>query len=234
MPFPAAAIIGGAIIGGVLSSRSQKDASERAAETQSQASFNEIEELRRQFDLTREDLAPSRESQRFALERLVSLIGDPGQVTNLPGFDFRRQQGREVLEESAAAGGGLFSGNTLQALEEFGQGFATDELNQEFNRLSNLAGLGAGGVNAGVQAGGQSAAAIANAIRAGGGAQAGQQLRQGQIDANLINSIANNALFAGRLQQLQQPGAATPPIVQQGLIGGRTPQPTPLQLSGPF
>ena len=138
------------------------------------------------------------------------------------------------MDLCAAASGGLFSGNTLQALEEFGQNFATSELNQEFNRLSNLAGLGTGAVNQGVASGSGLSTQIASAIGQGASAQAGGFLREGQIQSNLINSIANNAIFAGRLGTLSPgPTAATfNPNLAPGLVGA-PPGPTPFQLSGP-
>lgn len=213
MGVSAAVAVGGAII----SSRASSKASGKAARAQAEGTASEIAELRRQFDLTRADLAPAREAQEFALERLMSLIQDPSQVSDLPGFAFRLEQGAAAREESAAAAGGLFSGNTLQALEEFGQQFATAEVNQEFNRLSTLAGLGAGGVNQGVATGGALSSQIAGAFGAGGAQQAGAFLREGNIQEDLINSIATNAAFAGRLRDLR-PG--TPPFVP----GGRGPQ----------
>jgi len=216
MPSSVAAVVAGTVVSGLISKRS----SDKAIEAQEGASAAEIAELRRQFDLTRADTAPAREAQKFALERLIGLIQDPSQVENLPGFQFRRAQGREALEESAAAGGGLFTGNTLQALEEFGQGFATSEVNQEFNRLSNLAGLGAGGVNAGISAGGALSSRIAGAERNLGANQAGAFLREGNIAEDIINSISTNAAFAGRLRNLQPGSAPFTPIPRtRGLVG---------------
>lgn len=44
-----------------------------------------------------------------------------------PGYQFRFQQGQEAVENSAAAKGSLLGGNTLRALNEYGQGFASNE-----------------------------------------------------------------------------------------------------------
>jgi len=44
-----------------------------------------------------------------------------------PGYQFRFQQGQEAVENSAAARGSLLGGNTLRALNEYGQGFASNE-----------------------------------------------------------------------------------------------------------
>lgn len=52
-----------------------------------------------------------------------------------PGYEFRLKQGRESLENSAAAKGGLFSGNTGIALQEYGQDYATSEYDNYLRRL---------------------------------------------------------------------------------------------------
>ena len=70
-----------------------------------------------------------------------------------PGYQFRMDQGLDSLEGRAAAGGGLKSGNTLKALMEYGQNLGSQEYgnaynryntdqNTQYNRLSNMAGLG--------------------------------------------------------------------------------------------
>lgn len=52
-----------------------------------------------------------------------------------PGYEFRLKQGQEALENSAAAKGGLFSGNTGIALQEYGQDYATSEYDNYLRRL---------------------------------------------------------------------------------------------------
>lgn len=44
-----------------------------------------------------------------------------------PGYQFRLEQGRKALEGSAAARGGLLSGNTLQGINDYAQGAASQE-----------------------------------------------------------------------------------------------------------
>jgi hypothetical protein len=59
-----------------------------------------------------------------------------------PGYQFRLDEGQKRIERSKAARGDLFSGNTLRAIEEFGQNVATDEYEKHVNRLQSLAGAG--------------------------------------------------------------------------------------------
>ena len=51
-----------------------------------------------------------------------------------PGYQFRRDQGTKALERSAAARGGLISGNTGGALQKFGQDLGSQEYTNAFNR----------------------------------------------------------------------------------------------------
>jgi hypothetical protein len=68
-----------------------------------------------------------------------------------PGYQFRLQQGLGALEGSAAARGGLFSGQTGKDLTDYAQGMASQEYQNAFNRdlaqkqnLGQAYGLGSG------------------------------------------------------------------------------------------
>lgn len=78
--------------------------------------------------------------------------GDMEAYQRTPGYEFRREEGQRALEQSAAARGGLFSGQTGKELERYGQGVATSEYDKYMSRLYNQ--LGA----VGTQLGGRQAA----------------------------------------------------------------------------
>lgn len=59
-----------------------------------------------------------------------------------PGYQFRREQGLDAMQNSAAARGTLSSGNTLKALQSYGDGLASQEFDSYANRLASLAGVG--------------------------------------------------------------------------------------------
>src|SRR5207253_2960188 len=80
---------------------------------------------------------------------LASVLAPGGQLTqgygsfeaptgvteqNDPGYQCRLQQGQQALENSAAARGGLFSGNTAKALSDYAQGSASNEYGNVYNR----------------------------------------------------------------------------------------------------
>ncbi len=56
------------------------------------------------------------------------------EVQNRPGYQFRQKEGQRAIENSAAAGGMLRSGNTWKDLVKYGQDYATSEYDQEYNR----------------------------------------------------------------------------------------------------
>lgn len=83
-----------------------------------------------------------------------------------PGYQFRMDEGMRGLEGSAAARGGLLSGAAMKAIQKYGQGVASQEYGNAYNRFTSdqtnqynrLAGL----VNTGMGATNQIGNAAAN------------------------------------------------------------------------
>jgi len=173
------AILGSAILGAASSrsaGRAQSRAAGRAADLQQE-----------QFERTIELQEPWRQAGERALNKLEAASDytpfGMDQFQADPGYAFRLAQGQKALERSAAARGGLISGNTGGALQQFGQGLASQEYQNAFNRyqaersarlnpLQSLAGLGQTSVNALGQAGQNYAMNAGNAIGAGAQARA--------------------------------------------------------------
>lgn len=101
-----------------------------------------------------------------------------------PGYQFRMDEGLKGVEHSAAARGGLFSGQAAKELERYGQGFASNEFNNAYNRdttnksnlYSRMAGISGTGLNA---ASGAATNALSN---------------QQQINTGIANNTAANAM----------------------------------------
>lgn len=124
-----------------------------------------------------------------------------------PGYQFRMDQGSQALQRSAAAKGSLLGGGTLKALARYGQDYASNELNNAFNRyqvnrsnqinpLFSLAGLGQ--TSAGqVASSGTSLGNNAANINFNGGVDAGAARASGYAStANAINSGISNTLYS--------------------------------------
>lgn len=62
---------------------------------------------------------------------------DPSQIANTPEYQFQLGQGMEAVQNSAAARGGLFSGNTLKGITQYGQGLASTSYQQAYNNALN-------------------------------------------------------------------------------------------------
>ena len=55
-----------------------------------------------------------------------------------PGYAFQTQQGKNAINSSASARGGMLSGTTMKALEKYGVGQAAQDYNQQYqNYMSN-------------------------------------------------------------------------------------------------
>lgn len=188
MGFGLLAAIGGPLISGLLG--------KSGADEQADAARAGIGEQRRQFDLSREDLAPFREASTGALGRLNALsTGDLTGFQTSPGFEFRRSEGQRDIGSSFAAGGLGKSGNALRALTEFNQGLASQEFGNQFQQQLQLAGLGGQGVQAGVQAGQQTAGNISNLLANQGAARAsGLQNINQAIQGGISNFLINRGL----------------------------------------
>lgn len=61
---------------------------------------------------------------------------------NSPDYEFARQEGEKAVQQSAAAKGGLLTGGTEKDLTTFGQGLASQQFGNYFNRLLQLSQMG--------------------------------------------------------------------------------------------
>ena len=171
-------IIGGglSLLGGAMGA----DASRGAANTQAEAADRATAQQAAQLAQQRADLQPWRTSGESANNKLSALMGmngeDPtAQLQATPGYQFRLNEGMKGVENSASARGSLLSGGTLKALQKYGQDFATNEYQNQFNRLNSMSSAGqsaAAGQGAASQAFG--AGQAQNTMGAGNALAAGQ------------------------------------------------------------
>ena len=72
-----------------------------------------------------------------------NLLNNPSQVTSDPGYEFARSQGQTGVENSAAAKGGLLSGNALRAISGYNQDYASNQYDKALGRYQKGAQFGA-------------------------------------------------------------------------------------------
>jgi hypothetical protein len=75
---------------------------------------------------------------------LANLIKDPSSVTKTPGYQFQFDQGMQALERTLAAGGELSSGKAMTEAIQYGQGFASNQFQQQEQMFAHLGGADIG------------------------------------------------------------------------------------------
>jgi hypothetical protein len=117
-----------------------------------------------------------------------------------PGYQFRLSEGQRALSRGAAGRGGLVSGNSLKAMQDYAQNSASAEYGNAFNRyqtnranqltpIQSLMGVGQTSVNQLGQAAQNYATNAGNYGMTGGANQANAMLTQGNINASQYNTL---------------------------------------------
>jgi hypothetical protein len=207
-------VVGG--VGSYLGGKEQADAARAAANTSADAARYQTDVQRQMYDLTRSDQAPWREAGANALTQLTSGTVPGGDLVRSftasdyeadPGYAFRQSEGLKAIERSAAARGGALSGGTMRGIERFGQGLASEEYgnafnryqtnqSNRFNRLASIAGLGQTATSATGAAGSNYANAITGISNANATNQGNAFLAAGNARASGYAGIGNSIASA--------------------------------------
>jgi type II secretory pathway pseudopilin PulG len=191
-------LIGGgmSVLGGVIGG----NAAAKAAKAQARAMREAINEMRRQFDETQSMLAPYRDVGEQSIRQYNRLMGLTGEAPDYslfersPDYQFALQQGQQALERSAAARGALFSGNTGAALQQFGQGLASQQLGNYTNRLMQLMGMGQNSAAGTAAAGMGTAQSIADTLVGMGDARAAGIMGRANAWTNALGQLGGIAM----------------------------------------
>jgi len=225
-----AGIITGSIINAFAGNKAadtQANAATQAADTQAGANRYAADLQKQMFDKQIELQAPFREAGVNALNKMQGGDYSPipafafnyNQNTD-PGTQFRIQQGLDAMNATAAARGGLISGNALKAGQDYGQAQGSQEYQNAFNRylksydagvnqanvgynrVASIAGVGQTAANNlstaagqyGVNAGNLASAtgtAQGNALLAGGNARASAYQGFGTAAGQALGGVYN-------------------------------------------
>lgn len=135
-------------------------AAEKAGNLQADSSKYAADLAQKQFEQTRQDQMPWLNAGKGALEQLQQHIQkapgfddkwggriedaykngqltgglDPNNFANDPSYQFRKQQGMDGLQSSAAAGGSLLSGAALKSLNQHNSNLASQEYGNAWQR----------------------------------------------------------------------------------------------------
>jgi hypothetical protein len=195
---PLAAIANPGGIGRVWNDVTGLTASDQATQALQDSTNQAIEFQQQALDTQREDLSPYTEAGAAALQQQQALMGALGQDAQqqaLQGiqqgsqFQAMQQQGENAILQNASATGGLRGGNTQAALGQFRPQLLNQLVNQRFNQLGGLAGMGQASAAGVGQAGQQGAANIGNLLGQQGQANAANQLNQYALQKGAVTDL---------------------------------------------
>lgn len=201
---------GASIYAGSKSAKAQKSAANTASSTERAMFEAQREDNQQYYDQGRGDvnsnfrratgaLSPYTNPGAAATTRMSALAGLNGSTAltsalqSDPGYQFRMSQGISALDRSASARGMLQSGAQQKALLNYGQGQASGELNNAFQRV--------GAVQGNAQ---QAAGALASLSQNQGTTLSNLAVRQGSqnqaLSQNTANALGQYATNAGNAQ----------------------------------
>lgn len=213
----AAAAVGAA--GSIYAGSQQAGAAQQAAQTSAGATQAQVDLQRQIFQQQQANQAPWLQAGQTALGQLTAGTTGPNaplmktfttaDFQQDPGYQFRLQQGLQALDRSASARGGLLSGAALKGIQQYGQGLASQEYGDaynryqqqqanQFNRLAALSGVGQTATQQLQQAGQQYGANVGNIAITGAQNQANALLAAGQARASSYGGVGQ--AIGGALQ----------------------------------
>jgi len=213
---PVGGLLGATLGGGIDAAR----AGDRAAEAEVAGIREQVAEMRRQYNLTREDYKPFRDielerstrANEFSKQIQQELLGGKSSFETSPGYQFRMDQAMKAANRQASAQGYLNTPQQQKQMLRYGQGIASDEYNKYIANLFNASGQPmTPATNATAQAGQQTAAGVGQAYANMGNSRAAGIINQSNAYSNAINQIA--AYGGYRYGQTATPAATTPTTV---------------------
>ena len=202
----ATAVVGGAVVGGYMSSKASKKASKTAADAQTQSAQLAAEEQQRQFDAIQELLKPYTQAGTGALAAQQNLLGLNGAdeqqraidaIGASPQMAALMKQGEDAILQNASATGNLRGGNTQAALAQFRPQLLSQLIQQQYQNLGGITSVGQNAAAMTGNAGMQTGNAIAANLNQAGAAAAGSALAAGKADAQMWSGFGNSVGMLG-------------------------------------
>lgn len=192
-----------------------KKGSKKAAKIAAEGSAQAQSIADKQYQAQQNYLNPYAQMGNAALARQSNLLGlsgnknaagygtyGPGSqfaMTNLaqdPGYAFRLSEGQKALDRQAASRGGLISGGALKAAQRYGQGLASQEYENAYQRYMDrynvLGGAVTGGYNASnrlADFAGTYGVNKANLYTGNAATQGNAAIQQGKINADIVGGF---------------------------------------------
>jgi len=208
MTWVTVAVVGGGatLAAGYLGGQAAK----KAAETSAAGMRYAADTNKQMFDITNQNLAPYREQGQVSLKDLVARMPELTRAYTPedfnqgidPGYQFRLAQGQKAAENQYNRGGGLVSGNTMQGMQDYIQGSASQEFGNAFgrntatqtnifNRLKGIADMGLSATGTTAQAATSAGQTIGSAQIGAANADAAGITGQAKAYGNTLQGMAN-------------------------------------------
>lgn len=198
------AIVAG--VGSVVGGLAQASAASKAASAQERIGQQQVDLAREVYGDQTQRFDPFLQSGTNALDAYNYELGlgakpaDYAGFTATPGYAFRRQQGINAIDASAAARGNLLSGSTLKGLTDYGQGSASQEYGNYLNRLGQAASSGQSAAGMQASAGQNYVANASNALGNIGNAQAAGAVGVGNAISGVTDNLVSTLMFSQMMQ----------------------------------
>jgi hypothetical protein len=211
MTWVGTAVVGGSVISGYMA--------QKGAQTQADAARESAQLQKQMFDVQNAQQAPYREAGYSALSDIASMkpylthqFGQEDFQAGIdPSYNFRLQQGNLATTNLANQAGGAIGGNALQGLINYGQGAASQEFGNVFNRyqtqrsniynnLASIAGLGQTSLGQTGQLASNTAQGVGGAIAGAGAASGAGQVAMGNALGGGAQTFANQQYLSNLLR----------------------------------
>lgn len=221
MSWVAAAIVGSSLVSGYMG--------QQGAKTQADAARESARLQKEMFDVQNAQQAPYREAGYSALSDIAGMkpylthqFGQEDFQAGIdPSYNFRLQQGNLATTNLANQAGGAIGGNALQGLIKYGQGAASQEFGNVFNRyqtqrsniynnLASIAGLGQTSLGQTGQLASNTAQGVGSAIAGAGSALGAGQVAMGNALGGGLQTYGNQQYISSLLKPNMNTGMQAP------------------------
>lgn len=188
----------------VINAYETRKAAQKSYNAQNAANAAQLAEVQRQYEQNREDLKPWTEAGTKTTATLMDLLGYNGTdaqnaameaFKNDPSYQWAVDQGNQAVNRSAAAKGGLFSGNTGIALQNYGQNMANQQYGNYYNRLFNMSNMGRGTATGVAQMGTDKSNTVAGLYGNQGSIASNYYNTNAQAMSNMANVIGQGGQY---------------------------------------
>jgi len=182
------------VVGGIFNSKAQKKGQQNIlndynnAQGTALAAQNQAQDARYSFN------APWQQGGLQGFQNMLNMQTPGFQYSpSDPSYAWRLGQGTRAIDASSAAAGLRNSGGTLRALQDYGQGLASTEFNNDFTRNNLLAGYGQHATDALDQAKSDWANNYGNILFKGAEGRASAYQGKANANSSLVGTLTGGA-----------------------------------------